>query len=1240
VIRGQRGSLINQTARSSALVRLRARGGRPSPDRRHWVIRPDDLLVLDFELVNLRVAPGEQGGPARLVRSGPGEAYLLVTLPPQHIAEKAYFTTVEGYEVGKSANAADPDAGTSNEEPDNPPIPAVVAGWSRLAFLVTDDRPPIQWTLAGVLEAMRELELSVPANALPAASMPRLWSVPLRHLTELAAAKAGGAGEALRADTGILGAARARRQLRVGARGFGLTDETGRATLGLHDRLIEAAAEEAFPRALLRPEPRPLSETETALELPYELFLSPNRSAAWFHATAPAASAETGHTELWHTRLGTRRDDGTTVDGPHEMRTLRAVWTTAGMTPVTPPLGQPVPTPGHANFPYRMSLDAADKHNVMHLSSNFGLRQPKPSNRYYEPRPLGVDLLMLSSLGAWLDSRGAWDEPTPGGLSVEEWRHRATLGRDHYVRVVYRGFLFPFGHRASLVKITERQFHPERAGNPAYLRQRMFLIVREPVRTYRNSGLTYQGEDEARRGEQFDRMMPFVTVRITTRVSPLLDKPESDDIAGESLDCFWPRVGGQPFKFHLVATDLLDTEVELAMPLIFVSKKQTSLSHTASIIPDHPGRPDNAVRAYATATWPGTTARRATVPVLGQRMAFAESAASDDTSFSVQSVTFGAEVPETETYDKLSSLEPRFFPVVRGAEIDVPSLQRIARTSRPAAMVFASSYLIDGFGGSNAGEVFLAADPGLPAFDVKFSIQADRSGGLVTPDLSLSGLSRITGPVSGDIAISATGSFNPSAWFGAITGARLFGSLKLSDILEAAGFDELDKLPRFEGSLLNPVEKLVADLVRLRQRLSAEPLPATAAVKSVLDQLVDPATGSIPALLRGGAQVKVEAQLALLNAELGSLSGSIGASPLSPGAKIVLSQAAASLQADVGAMIASGSDLLRSFAAGDVLPQALRARLEWRPELRHSNTFKPGGPRNLLLAVEAAGESFNVTCTIDDFKLDTAFLMLDFERVHFRSLSGKKPEVDVVIKAFEFYEPLSFIQTLRELIPFDGFSDGPEIHVSPEGISAGFSAGLPNIAVGLFSLENLSLGAGFTVPFLGPPMSVWFRFCERENPARLTVGLFGGGFFVGLTANADRLSVVEGAIEFGAACSVDLGVVAGGMSIMAGLYFKIEADEVTLAGYFRMRGMVKAFGFVTVTLEVYLEMRFEPGSGKCTGTATVSLEVDVTLFSVSVSFTCTKKFAGSNGDPTLAEMLEVAPDATSADWNSYCEAFA
>src|SRR5262245_4467773 len=811
---------MNLNPRVDTRVHLRTRGGRPGPDRRRWVIRPDDLLVLDFDLVNLRLAPSQGEAPAQIVKIAPGNAYLVVTFPPQHLAEIAYFTTVQGYEIGKSANPGDPDAAeTGGEDPDPPPIEAVISGWSRLVFHVPDDRLPIPWTLAGVLEAMSRLELSVPANALPPAPKPPRWRESLHTLLELATGSSGfvrlglGGGSAnmpvfggrpaaapLRADAGVIAVARARRQLRVTARSLGLTELTGQATAGLHAALVDALLSDAIRPAMLRPTPHPPGENQTAIEVPYELFLSPNRFAAWCHVSQPATSPETGHTELWHTRLGVRGDDGAPVDGADDRRTLRAVWTTAGMIPVTPPLADkpvPVSTPGHANLPYRMSLDAFDKHNVVHLSSNFRLQHPKHWKRFYEPQPLDVDLFALSSLGAWLDSRGVWED-LPLKLAVEEWRHRATLGRDHYVRVVYRGRLFPWGHRASVIKVTERQFHPDRPGNPAYLRQRMFLVVREPVRTYRASGLTYQGLDANRQGEQFDLMMPFRAVRITTRVSPLLDPPEQDDILGRLQSCFWPRVSGQPFKFHLVATDVEGNEIDLAMPLIFVGKDETDGPYKASIIPGP------VVDAYATSTWPGSGVKRSTVPLLGQRVAFADSAAPDDTTFAVQSLTFGAEVPEEATYENLDPLEPRFFPVVRAAAIDVPALQGIARTSEPAAVVFASVYLVDGFEGGNAGQVFLATDKSAgPAFDVKFSSQGDRSGGLVTPDLSLSGLSRITGPLSGDLGVSAAGTFDPNAWFGAILSAKLFGVLKLSDILHSVGFDQLDKLPRFEGQQLD-----------------------------------------------------------------------------------------------------------------------------------------------------------------------------------------------------------------------------------------------------------------------------------------------------------------------------------------------------------------------------------------------------------------------------------------------------
>src|SRR6185503_2717440 len=194
--------------------------------------------------------------------------------------------------------------------------------------------------------------------------------------------------------------------------------------------------------------------------------------------------------------------------------------------------------------------------------------------------------------------------------------------------------------------------------------------------------------------------------------------------------------------------------------------------------------PDDVKTAYETQTWPGASTLRSTVPLGGQKVAFATSGGPDDTAYAVQSLTFGMEVPAKATYNALGPKKVRFFPVVRTASIAVPALQRIAQTSAAAAVVFPHTYLVDGFGSQNPGQVFLAADPAAPKLGVAFTSKGDRSGGLVTPDMSLSGLSRLSGPVSGDLSLAVQGSFSAASWFGPIAGARLFGVLKLGDILD------------------------------------------------------------------------------------------------------------------------------------------------------------------------------------------------------------------------------------------------------------------------------------------------------------------------------------------------------------------------------------------------------------------------------------------------------------------------
>ena len=1225
--------------------------GPPAPHRRHWLIRPEDLLVFDVTWINMQLVPAENEGPAHLIRKGPGDAYLIVTLPPQNLSEIAYFTTAPEY-----PEKIPPDLPDDPEEPDDPPIRSIIAGWSRLAFKVPDPMAPIEWTSAGVLAAIGELQLNVAANALPPRPPVREFLPGVGESTgplimasaEFAAAGVVAASANPRFTTGttavrtVRALARAQQRLRTSAHAIGLVEGLDSLVLG---SAVDLAGPEVFiPPELFRPKPSPPATNQTAIELPWRLVLSPSRDGAWFHSS-DAVEGETGRTELWHTRLGSRQNrDIPRVD---PKRILRAIWA------ISPPGSQQVTTPTDPNDtdflpfeinddPYRTSLNEYDRHSVVHLSSNYRLRKPPPSKGFFEPTPLDVDHMALSSLGGWLDSRGAWDDQ-PLGLKVEEWRHRATLGRDHFVRVVYAGRLFPLGHRASLVKVTERRFEPSRAGNPAYLRQRMFVVVREPLRRYRQSGWEYLNEEDGtdpRNGELWDLKLPFTAMRITTRVSPLLDPPEDSPVdTGEPMKAFWPYVAKKPFCFGVVGTDMDGRSIDLSMPLIFVGQDLMDvIEYEPSLIPD------TVADAYRTDTWPSPgTGLLATVPLGGQLVAYADSQSPDDTSFATKAITFDVEVPNKDLYEDLPPRSARFVPVIRTVQLDIASLQKIAQTTASAGLLYDTTYLHEGFGAANGGQVFLATDPTSTALGVPFSKRSERSGGLVAPDLSLSGLSRLSGPVSGDIALAASGTMDPSAWFAdVLAGAKLFGVLSLADIIEDAGFGQLDKIPRLTGGAFDQIQKLVADMERLRTLIEGLPGASIANLKFLLDQLVDPTSGSIAALFKGGDSATVWQQIQLVQTAVANLPGTLG-SDITAGPRAVLTEAAESLESAIGSL-GSGLGLIESFANGELMPEDVSARFEWRPELKAwpsgGPIFIPNGPRNLLLSVEASGESLVVTCSLDDFVIDLEVLVLEFERVQFRSRAGQKPEIDVAFTKFAFAGPLSFIETLRQVIPLDGFSDPPEVSVTEEGITAGFTMGLPNLAFGVFSLENLSLGAGFTIPFVGPPMSTWFRFCERENPSRLTVMMFGGGFFFGVTVDAKGLQVAEGAIEFGAAISVDFGVASGSVSAMAGLYFKIESDNVTLAGYFRLRGEVEALGIVSVSIELYLEMKYETGSGKCVGTATISIDIDVTLLSTTIKITCSKKFAGSGADPTLAEMFDITPTATSVDWDAYCGAFA
>lgn len=265
---------------------------------------------------------------------------------------------------------------------------------------------------------------------------------------------------------------------------------------------------------------------------------------------------------------------------------------------------------------------------------------------------------------------------------------------------------------------------------------------------------------------------------------------------------------------------------------------------------------------------------------------------------------------------------------------------------------------------------------------------------------------------------------------------------------------------------------------------------------------------------------------------------------------------------------------------------------------------------------------------------------IDFKEIRFGVEAGKKADVSVDMgnPCIVFGGPLSFINEVTKLIDPKGFYDPPYLDVSLTGIKCGYTLALPNLQMGVFSLSNLSLGAEVNLPFTGGPLTVGFRFCERQQPFTLTVSFLGGGGFFGLELDLNGIRQIEAALEFGAAASINLGVASGSVSIMAGIYFKMTVESghnsTQLTGYVRINGSVSVLGLITASIELYMALTYLTDKEKAFGEATLKIKVEVLFFSTTVTLHAQRTFKGSGNDPNFQMAL------TQGDWEEYCAAFA
>ena len=1082
------------------------------------LLRPDDLLSLEITGVNLRLDLTDPAKPVLVAADPQAAAYLVVGFPPQTTFEEAFHdASPDGYTQDGVTVLPPPPGAKLPLEPGG--LAFRLGGPSRLSFrLPAGARIP--YTIHGLLE-WSGYELVVP----PVADVP--------------------------------------------------------------------ANGEPTPAARTIREP---TAEETTLQLPFRLHLAPTHAAAWQHARAPITWR--GRSELWHTRLAGLDPEGRPrpVDEQNTIG-LRAVW-----SPDYRP-GQPMPDPAETGIGALAPMGVADRHQIVILTSAFDGYANDGFTKFV-PQPVQASLVMLSALGGWLRSFGAWDsageDPAaaagacrhhrrrdaqrdhrarpcgrssagrraarrrrpvggrgatraggtgvagragdrPGGiqplraleqafdprifgfpiydldedarLDLSQWAHVAAQGRDHYVRIVYEGKLHDCGHRASLVKVTERRFELSPSGNPvAYLRQFQYVVVKQRERLYAPDGSTPRG-----------RGMPLRRITLTTRVTPHIDDPyiNPSRINGRS---FWVMVGGKDFLFHGIAEGPDGELTDFAKPMIFVPNSEK----------------DFGTLQTAVGTVAGKGRLRALVP--GQKLAFADGG-SENAVFVTEALSLA---PLGYTRDTF--FEPRLF----SAEVRIPAVEALTGASQTTTIAMLPSFVAGGFEDEgNKTEAFAQvvklkdAAAGSVAelventAGVKFS--AAQSGGFATPELGVAVLTRVHGPLGGKVADALSNSFRPADVFPEKL-ATLFGAFDLADLLPPLG--------KVDGEAPKMTVKRVGDTI-----------------VTTLDWM-----------------------------------SSVG-------------------EKEMGLVAFRPNDTTLTVHVG------------------------------LVKRLKDGTGSTTVTGNLSAFDIEfLELLIVRFTSFHFASRSGEKPEVKVELDdetPVKFIGDLAFVEGLRQLIPPGVFGDGVSIDLidQPLGIRAGLEIGLPPAAVGVFALKNIAFSAGLTVPFIDGKPVVEFGFARRDAQFQLAVLIFGGGGFFHVELDTDGLRKLEAAFEFGAVAALDIGVASGEVHVMAGIYFAVEKKKVRgggeelcalLSGYLRCGGSLCVLGIVRISVEFYLAFTYYPKpEDKAKGRATLTVEVEIACFSKSVELTVERSFGGKGGDPTFADQM-----TTPELWAEYAEAFA
>jgi hypothetical protein len=728
------------------------------------ILRPEDLVWLNVETQNLILDSSDAKNPVLKVASASSPAYLVFNFPPQSIAEQAFFEEDPG-------NPQEPPF--NNIPPTSPQLPitsdpllvpgsvqARMAGPSRLVFQLPSGITSIPYQTAALLNwKSLQLVVSAAAQGISQPSIPQ--PQPLETAVELPFRLI------LSPGTGVAWVGATQPVTRDGraelwhAR-LASAVQTKNAKGVMVTSFHEASAKNTIPlRAIWSPDFKPgPGWPDPASQDPFKLAaLTPNDRAQIVVLT----SGTQGYTVL--TSTGSAPWTPLPIQASRFFLSALGGWLSSeGRWPSQPQFS-------YVNFPIIKGPVALPKKiggkvvAKAFVASSVSRPALAPVAKPAALSPLPVPIRPIGP------PRPLPFPSTTVTLDIGEWNHLATQGRDHYVRVVYEGYLYPFGHRASLVKVTERKFvaadDPSVPAGPysvtAYLRQHMYIVVREPELTYDVSKYAGQG-----------REMPFYqSIRIETKVTPDINQPALPSVGAPEF--FWVEVDNAPFLFHVTGKDLANASINFLAPMMFVSDMATNLGAMGGGTPD-----PNSVQAQYLLGPTGVGPRPACL-VDGKKIAFASPAAGD-TQLRTTELYFDAQILSAAAATPQPPDLP-FMPVLEMATVTVPAIEEMLGVNSPVTIEFYPPYITPGLDAFAGVFARIAQNPPVPSPPLTVGFTGQQSGGFATPQVTVTGLSARKGVIAGDIDNAADGTFVPSDFFPLNTNAYLFGVIPLGQLI-------------------------------------------------------------------------------------------------------------------------------------------------------------------------------------------------------------------------------------------------------------------------------------------------------------------------------------------------------------------------------------------------------------------------------------------------------------------------